>query len=72
MSFRLRKRNGRGGKRAALARAPTDSFGRTDATSRWEVPSRVSSRREMPRLGPVLLAIVVVTVLTFGLHMLYQ
>jgi hypothetical protein len=74
MSIRLRKRNRRGGRRADdPVREPGDSLRKTDAAARWDFPtSRVAKPRAMPRLISFLFAIVVVTVLTVGLHMLYQ
>jgi hypothetical protein len=72
MSFRLRKRYRRGGRRVAPVRAAGQSLGRTDAALRWGSSSRAASRRAMPRLGSVLLALVVVALLTVGLHVLFQ
>jgi hypothetical protein len=72
MSFRLRKRNHRGGRRAAPVRVAGHSLGRTDAALRRGSSSRAVSGRALPRLGSVLLALVVVALLTVGLHVLFQ
>ncbi len=73
MSFRSRKRNRKGGRRAGFAHANGRAIGRTNAAARWDVSaSRASSGGTMPRLGSVLLAIVVVALLTVGLHVLFQ
>jgi hypothetical protein len=71
MGSRLRKRNrrGRGG---VLLRAAAGNPRRNPAP-RWAVSTpHGASHGAMPRAGAVLLAIVVVTLLTFGLHMLFQ
>jgi hypothetical protein len=72
MSFRLRKRNRRGGRRATPARDAGLSLRRADAMLRWGAPSRTASGPSMPRLGPLLLALIVVALLTYGLSVLFQ
>jgi len=74
MSFRLHKRNLNGeGHEQQLVRATGGSPAKTNSEARWGLStSKVASRRDMPHLGPVLLAIIVVAVLTTGLHLLYQ
>ena len=47
-------------------------FGRTDAGARWDVSASRASSGAMPRLGALALAIVVVALLTIGLHVLFQ
>lgn len=72
MSFRLRKRNRRGGRRAAPVRDAGHSLRRADAMLRWGAPSRTASGPSMPRLGSVLMAIIIVALLTYGLSVLFQ
>ena len=73
MSFHSRKRNREGVRGAGSTHPSGHDIGRTHAGARWDVSaSRASSGRTMPRLGAVLLAIVVVALLTMGLHVLFQ
>jgi hypothetical protein len=73
MSFHSRKRNREGVRGAGSTHPGGHDIGRTNAGARWDVSaSRASSGRTMPRLGAVLLAIVVVALLTMGLHVLFQ
>jgi hypothetical protein len=68
MSFHARRRRIRS---ADSSRAGGHVTGRTG--TRWDgVGSRASTGGTMPRLGAVLLAFVVVTLLTIGLHVLFQ
>jgi hypothetical protein len=72
MSFRLRTRKS-GGRRADATHAVDQSRVKMDTALRWGVSaSRASSGGAMPRLGSVLLALVVVALLTIGLHVLFQ
>jgi hypothetical protein len=73
MSFLSRKRNREGVRGAGSTHPSAHDIRRTHAGARWDVSaSRASSSRTMPRLGAVLLAIVVVALLTMGLHVLFQ
>jgi hypothetical protein len=74
MSFHTRKRNREGIRRADSTLAGDSPVtGRTDAGARWDASaSRAAASGTMPRLGAVLLAIVVVALLTVGLHVLFQ
>jgi hypothetical protein len=72
MSFRLRKRNRRGVRRAGPVRAAGRPLGKTAALRSWGVSSPVATHRATPRLGSLLLAILVVALLTAGLHVLFQ
>jgi hypothetical protein len=72
MSFRSRRRNRREGRGVGNARGGSHAIGKSDAAGRWNTSTRIDSGRTMPRLGPVLLAIVVVGLLTAGLHVLFQ
>lgn len=73
MSFHSRKQNREGVRGAGSTHPSGHDIGKTRAGARWGVSaSRASSDRTMPRLGAVLLAIVVVALLTMGLHVLFQ
>jgi hypothetical protein len=72
MSFRLRKPNGDGDRRAIPAGLAAGPPGRTDAVARRDSSSRTAAHRSLPPLGAVLLALVVVVLLTVGLHVLFQ
>jgi hypothetical protein len=73
MSFHSRKRNRQGIRSAGSLHAGGHATGRADAGARWDTSgTRASTGGTMPRLGSVLLAIVVVAVLTIGLHVLFQ
>ncbi len=73
MSFHARKRNREGIRSADSTHAGGHATGRTDAGARWDVSaSRAATGGTMPRLGAVLLAVVVVALLTIGLHVLFQ
>jgi hypothetical protein len=72
MSFRLRKRNRSRNRRPGAVRDAGHSIGRTDAALRWGVSYRAASSRAAPRFGALLLGIVVVALLTVGLHVLFQ
>ena len=73
MSFHSRKRNRQGIRSVGSAHASGHATGRLDAGARWDASgSRASMGSAMPRLASVLLAIVVVALLTIGLHVLFQ
>jgi hypothetical protein len=72
MSFRGARRNSKGYRAAGSARVGDQARAGMDAGKRWDVSALGASNRTMPRLGPVLLAIAVVALLTVGLHMLFQ
>jgi len=72
MSLRFRRRNRKAGKRADPVRGADMSLGRTDASLRWDHTGHGTARQSMPRLGSVLLALVVVALLTAGIHVLFQ
>lgn len=73
MSFDSRKRNREGVRGAGSTHPSGHDIGRTHAGARWDLSAtRASSGRTMPRIGAVLLAIVVVALLTMGLHVLFQ
>jgi hypothetical protein len=73
MSFHSRKRNREGLRSAGAADASNQAVGRTDARGRWNgSKSRAVSGGAMPRLASVVLAIIVVALLTFGLHVLFR
>jgi hypothetical protein len=73
MGFHARRRNGEGIRSADSTLAGDHASGRTDAGARWDVAaSRAATGGATPRLGAVLLAVVVVALLTIGLHVLFQ
>jgi hypothetical protein len=73
MSFHSRKRNRDVVRNAGSTHPNGHATGRMDAGARWDVSAtRASKGGSMPRLGAVLLAIVVVALLTIGLHVLFQ
>jgi hypothetical protein len=72
MSLRLRKRIRRRNRRPDAVRDVGHSIRRTNAALRWGVSYRAASSRAAPRFGAVLLGIVVVALLTVGLHVLFQ
>jgi len=72
MSLRLRKRIRGRHRRPDTVRDAGYSIGRTNAALRWGVSYRAASSRAAPRLGALLLAIIVVGLLTAGLHVLFQ
>ena len=76
MSYRSRRRNRDGNRRAGAMHAEHPAgraSGRMGAQVRWDGSGpRASTAGTMPRLGAVLLAILVVALLTIGLHVLFQ
>jgi hypothetical protein len=73
MSFHSRKRNRAGMRRRASTFAGGHAIGSIGSGARRDAsPTRASTAGTMPRLGSVLLAVVVVALLTIGLHMLFQ
>jgi hypothetical protein len=73
MSLHARQRNREGIGSADSTHAAGHATGRTVAGARWDVASsRTATGSTMPRLGAVLLAIMVVALLTIGLHVLFQ
>ena len=73
MGLHARDRIGENQTPGSMSRSARDAIGRTDAGARWDVSaSRASSGSATPRLGALLLAVVVVALLTVGLHVLFQ
>jgi hypothetical protein len=73
MNFHARKRD-RGGTRSVVsAHVSGRATGRTGDSVRWDpASSRAATGGTMPRIGAVLLAVIVVALLTIGLHVLFQ
>ena len=73
MGLHARDRIGENQTPGSMSRSARDAIGRTDAGARWDVSaSGASSGGATPRLGALLLAVVVVALLTVGLHVLFQ
>jgi hypothetical protein len=73
MSFHSRKRNREGLRSARAADPNSHVIGRTEARGRWDASrSRPAPGGGMPRFASVLLAIMVVVLLTLGLHVLFR
>jgi hypothetical protein len=73
MGLPSRDRIGENNAGGGMSRSERDAVARTDGGARRDVaPSRTAAGGTMPRLGAVLLAILVVALLTIGLHVLFQ
>ena len=73
MGLHSRDRIGENNAGGGTSRSGRDTLGRTNPGVRWDVSaSRASSGGATPRLGALLLAVVVVALLTVGLHVLFQ